>query len=95
MRAVEWVRADGRVERLQRTRAVPPEWRSLSRRLLHGLPDPLPNMPYTLWCDPQEPGHVYAGLKNGDMWFSADHGDSWTQLDVNLGQLNRTVLVLD
>jgi FAD/FMN-containing dehydrogenase len=42
VRAVEWVRADGRVERLQRTRAVPPEWRSLSRRLLHGLPDPLP-----------------------------------------------------
>jgi hypothetical protein len=58
-----------------------------------GLPDPLPNMPYSLWCDPQESGHIYAGLKNGDMWFSADHGDSWTQLNVNLGQLNRTVLV--
>lgn len=49
-----------------------------------GLPQPLDHLPTTLITDPAEPGHVYAGLSNGDVWFSEDHGDAWRRLDVNL-----------
>jgi photosystem II stability/assembly factor-like uncharacterized protein len=52
-----------------------------------GLPQPLDHMPYALRTDPAAPGHVYAGLLNGDVWFSPDYGDSWRQLPFNLGQL--------
>jgi hypothetical protein len=48
-----------------------------------GLPDPIPHMPYGLLTDPTAPGHLYAGLRNGKIWFSSDWGDSWQQLPVN------------
>lgn len=57
-----------------------------------GLPDPIPNMPYALFSD--EPGHLYAGLRNGDIWFSADYGDSWQQLPLNVGHLEYRLLML-
>lgn len=62
-------------------------------RLAGGLPQPLDNMPYTLFCDPQAPGDFYAGLRNGDVWFSSDYGDTWQQLPFNLGAIDHTLLV--
>ncbi|MBW4438439.1 MAG: hypothetical protein KME04_14965 [Pleurocapsa minor GSE-CHR-MK-17-07R] len=50
-----------------------------------GLPQPLNDMPYALLTDHEAPGHVYAGLSNGDVWHSADYGDYWQQLPVNVG----------
>jgi hypothetical protein len=58
-----------------------------------GLPQPLGDMPYALRTDPAAPGHLYAGLINGDVWFSADYGDSWGQLPVNLGVLNSMIVL--
>ncbi len=60
-----------------------------------GLPQTLAHMPYALLTAPGEPGHVYAGLGNGDVWHSADHGDSWAQLPLNLGGVNRQMIRLD
>jgi hypothetical protein len=39
-----------------------------------GLPDPFPAMPYALAASD---GRLLAGLRNGDIWESADRGDSW------------------
>lgn len=52
-----------------------------------GLPQPLPHMPYALLSDPDASGHLYAGLKNGDIWHTADYGDHWQQLPLNLGDI--------
>jgi hypothetical protein len=53
-------------------------------RLTGGLPDPLDHLPTTLLTDPHAPGHLYAGLSNGEIWFSPNHGDEWSKLPVNL-----------
>lgn len=63
-------------------------------RLTGGLPQPLNHMPYALITDPAQPGHVYAGLSNGDIWHSANHGDHWRQLPVNLGGVHRSLIML-
>jgi hypothetical protein len=42
--------------------------------LAGGLPQPLTSMPYALLTDPTTPGHVYAGLGNGDVWHSSTQG---------------------
>jgi hypothetical protein len=59
-----------------------------------GLPQPLDYMPYALLTDPAEPGHVYAGLSNGDVWHSSDHGDSWRSLPFNLGGIYHSLIML-
>lgn len=59
-----------------------------------GLPDPLDHMPYALLTDPAEPGHLYAGLSNGDVWFSADYGEAWGQLPFNLRGIHRTMIMV-
>ena len=64
------------------------------QKLSGGLPQPLGAMPYALLTDPLAPGHVYAGLSNGDVWHSADHGDTWQQLPFNLKGIHRTLLLL-
>ena len=56
-------------------------------RLSGGLPQPLNHFPYALLTDVAAPGHVYALLQNGDLWHSANHGDQWSQLPVNLGAI--------
>jgi hypothetical protein len=55
-------------------------WEALSG----GLPTPLDGFPYALLTDPGSPGHLYAGLSTGDVWFSADHGDRWAPLPFQL-----------
>jgi photosystem II stability/assembly factor-like uncharacterized protein len=67
-----------------------PLWQPLAG----GLPQPLNHMPYALLTDPNAPGHVYAGLSNGDVWHSTDHGDTWQQLPVNVGSVRRALLLL-
>ena len=59
-----------------------------------GLPQPLNSMPYALLTDPSAPGQVYAGLSNGELWHSVDHGDTWQQLPFRLGGIHRALLLL-
>lgn len=46
-------------------------WRPLDG----GLPQPLHAMPYALVC---AHGRVFAGLANGELWQSGDHGETWS-----------------
>ena len=63
-------------------------------RLTGGLPQPLDYMAYALVTDPENPGHLYAGLANGDVWYTEDYGDHWNQLPFNLGRINRVMIAL-
>src|SRR5919204_209036 len=45
--------------------------------LAGGLPEPLPAMPYALLASN---GRLFAGLADGQLWESADRGESWTAL---------------
>lgn len=53
-------------------------------KLNGGLPQPLDYLPTTLLTDPASPGHLYAGLSNGKVWFSEDYGDYWRELPLDL-----------
>lgn len=55
------------------------------RRLAGGLPQPLDHFPYALVTDPAAAGCLYVGLVNGEVWVSADYGDHFHPLPVNLG----------
>ena len=63
-------------------------------QLFGGLPQPLTSMPYALLTDPIAPGHVYAGLGNGEVWHSSNHGEHWYQLPFTLGCIARTLIAL-
>jgi photosystem II stability/assembly factor-like uncharacterized protein len=65
------------------------------QKLGGGLPQPLDYMAYALLTDPNAPGHLYAGLSNGDVWHSANYGDAWEQLPFKLPGINRTMIALD
>lgn len=67
---------------------------SIWEKLSGGLPQPLNHMPYALLTDPDAPGHLYAGLSNGDVWHTADYGDHWWQLPVNLGPIWTAMIML-
>jgi photosystem II stability/assembly factor-like uncharacterized protein len=47
------------------------------RPLAGGLPEPLPAMPYALLATE---GRLFAGLADGQLWESRDHGDTWAAL---------------
>ena len=64
------------------------------KKLACGLPQPLDYMAYALLTNPDAPGHLYAGLSNGDIWHSSDHGDTWVQLPLNLKATNRALVGL-
>lgn len=64
-------------------------------KLAGGLPQPLAYMPYALLTDPESPGHLYAGLSNGEVWHTEDHGERWQQLPFNLGRIARTMIMLE
>jgi hypothetical protein len=51
-------------------------------------------MPIVLLSNPQEPGHLYAGLTNGSARFSPDHGDTWEKLPFDLGVIYRTMILI-
>lgn len=62
-------------------------------KLAGGLPQPLDYMAYGLVTDPSAPGHLYAGLSNGQIWHSQDYGDTWSRLPVNLNRINTLCLL--
>lgn len=62
-------------------------------KLSGGLPQPLNSMPYVLLTDRNVSGHLYAGLSNGDAWFTEDHGDHWAKLPFNLGGIHTAVML--
>ena len=63
-------------------------------KLTGGLPQPLDYMPYALLTDRDAPGHLYAGLSNGDIWHTMDYGDHWQQLPVNMGTVWTAMIML-
>lgn len=63
-------------------------------RLTGGLPQPLDYMPYALLSDPHQPGLLYAGLSNGQVWETRDYGDHWQRLPLELGAIRRALLLL-
>lgn len=58
-----------------------------------GLPEPINDMAYALITDPSAPGHLYAGLANGDVWHSADQGDTWRQLPLHLPGIHQSLIM--
>ena len=63
-------------------------------RLSGGLPQPLRYMPYALLTDERTPGLLYAGLSNGELWASPNRGDTWQRLPVNLGGIQRSLVMV-
>lgn len=63
-------------------------------RLGGGLPQPLPHMAYALVTLPDKPGHLYAGLSNGDIWHTDNYGDQWRQLPFDLGRIQYSLIIL-
>lgn len=64
-------------------------WQQLSG----GLPEPLDYMAYDLAVVPGLPGHVYAGLANGQIWHSEDYGDHWAQMPFNIGRVHKMMII--
>lgn len=62
-------------------------------RLAGGLPDPLEAMPYALLTDRSRPGHLYAGLGDGRVFFTGDRGDHWDPLELELGRVQRAMIL--
>ncbi len=57
-------------------------------RLTGGLPEPLHSMPYALLA---ADGRLFAGLADGQLWESTDHGDSWACCRLEGDELRRIV----
>jgi hypothetical protein len=81
--------SDGRAEAYIFRSDGSPTWKKLGG----GLPQPLNHMPYALLTNPAAPGQLYAGLSNGDVWFSADYGETWEQLAFNLTGIRSMLMV--
>ncbi|MGH2581712.1 MAG: hypothetical protein ACRDFQ_02295 [Anaerolineales bacterium] len=62
-------------------------------KLNGGLPDPINYMPYALLTDPQAPGHIVAGLANGEVWHSENEGETWNSLQLKFNDLRNLILV--
>lgn len=58
------------------------------------MPHPLPVTPTTLVTLPDAPGHLYAGLLNGEVWHSSDYGEHWEMLPFNLKRIWHSLLIL-
>lgn len=55
---------------------------------------PLTVTPTALTAVPGAPGHLYAGLYNGDVWHTADYGDSWTKVPFSFEGVWFSLLVI-
>lgn len=55
---------------------------------------PMSSMPTALATDPAAPGHLYAGLTNGQIWHSPDYGDSWAQLPFQMDGIWYSLILL-
>jgi len=63
-------------------------------RLGGGLPQPLNHMANALVTDPDSPGHLYAGLSNGDVWHTSDYGDHWQKKPFNLKCIRYSLVIV-
>jgi photosystem II stability/assembly factor-like uncharacterized protein len=59
-------------------------WESLER----GLAETNGTFAEAIVLDPDDPRHVYAGLRNGEIYASDDGGDSWKNLKVELPNIS-------
>ena len=55
---------------------------------------PMKHMPVALVTVPDMPGHLYAGLTDGDVWHSGDYGDTWQKLPFNLNRMWTSLVIL-
>lgn len=55
---------------------------------------PMGQMPIALETDPSAPGHLYAGTTGGQVWHSADYGDTWQQLSFEFPSAWRSMLII-
>jgi hypothetical protein len=55
---------------------------------------PMNEMPMALLTDPAAPGHLYAGTVHGNVWHSADYGDSWAKLPFKFETIWRTLIMI-
>ncbi len=55
---------------------------------------PLRVTPTALTTVPGNPGHLYAGLYNGDIWHTTDYGDSWVKMPFNVAGIWFSMLVI-
>lgn len=64
------------------------------QKLPVGSSGPLASMPYALLTERGSPGHLHAGMANGQVWHSADYGDSWTKLPFTFSAIRHGLLNL-
>lgn len=57
-------------------------------------PHPLPIAVTALTTIPGEPGQLFAGLYNGDIWNTSDYGDTWKKMPFRLEGIWNSMLVL-
>jgi photosystem II stability/assembly factor-like uncharacterized protein len=62
-------------------------------RLDGGLPQPMTHLAYALATDPAASGHLYAAFSSGEVWHTADYGDSWEKLPFNLGPFHGRMIL--
>jgi len=55
---------------------------------------PLSVIPTALTTLPEAPGHLYAGLHNGDVWHTPDYGDSWEKMPFSFSGIWFSLLVI-
>jgi hypothetical protein len=63
-------------------------------RLGGGLPEPMDYLAYSLLTDRHQPGFLMAGLSSGEVWYTADYGDSWEKLPFNLGSFHGKMILI-
>lgn len=63
------------------------------QKLVRGLPDTFDRLPL-LASDPVTPGQLYLASGHGDVWCSADYGDTWQRLPLNLGDIWFRLIVM-
>lgn len=67
---------------------------SMWEKLGGGLSQPLNYMAYGLLTHPDQPGHLYAGLSNGEVWHGSDYGDRWQRLPFNLKRIHLACVMI-
>lgn len=55
---------------------------------------PLPTTPTALTTVPGKSGHLYAGLFDGDIWHTADYGDTWEKMPFSFDGIWFSLLIL-
>jgi hypothetical protein len=63
-------------------------------RLGGGLPEPMNHLAYSLVTDRRTPGFLMAGLSSGEVWYTANYGDSWARLPLSLGSFHGKMILI-